>query len=78
MVAVLDRAVSDSASRSFWTESVQIVSPVVICIGIGHGIRDSPCLLYFLGSGGHPIAGITAQLADSLYLLWCPPHVTQA
>ena len=78
MVAVLGWTVSDSASRSFWTESVQIVSPVVICIGIGHGVRDSPCLLYFLGTAGHPISGVTAQLADSLYLFRCPPHPTRS
>ena len=77
IVAVLGWTVRDFASRSYWTESVQKVSPVVICIGISHIIRYSPCLLYFLGSGGHPIAGITAQLADSLYLFRCPPHPTQ-
>ena len=74
MVAILGWTVSDFASRSYWTENVQKVSPVVICIGISHIIRYSPCLLYFLGSGGHPIAGITAQLADRPYLLRCPPH----
>ncbi len=74
MVAILGWTISDSASRSFWTESVQIESPVIICIGIGHGIRDPPCLLYFLRSGGHPVVGFTAQLADSLYLFRGPPH----
>ena len=78
MVAVLGWTVGDFASRSYWTENVQKVSPVVICIGISHIIRDSPCLLYSLGSGGHPIAGITAQLADSLYLFRCPPHPTRS
>ena len=78
MVAALGWTVSDFASRSYWTENVQKVSPVVICIGISHIIRYSPCLLYFFGSGGHPIAGITAQLADSLYLFRCPPHPTQS
>ena len=78
MVAVLGRTVSDFASRSFRTESVQRAPPVVICIGIGQDIRYSSRLLSLLGSGGHPIVGITAQLADSLDLLGCPPHPTQS
>ena len=77
MAAVLGWTVSDLASCSFWTESVQKVSPVIICIGISHGVRHLPCLVYGLGASGHPILGVTAQLADSFYLLRCPPHATQ-
>ena len=77
MVAVLSWPVSDSASCSFWTESVQKVSPVIICIGISHGVRHLPCLVCGLGASGHPILGVTAQLADRFCLLRCPPHATR-
>ncbi len=45
VIAILGWSDSYSTGRPLRIESIQVVSPVVLCIGIGYGIRCSPSLL---------------------------------